>query len=162
MREFRHQRGRQYFDKFWTPGPAQEGRDFLLKYQPDLCSLSISLVLDSAFRILQPTFLSKAPSQTSTYHVPDLICQEYPYEWVFSDDTILSPVESQLCNIAALICSDSPRQALWHTRGVLRHGGTVSQAKFAQDLSFAVVDELGVKIQEVQMVEDIEFERTDM
>jgi hypothetical protein len=60
MQEFRRQRGREYFDKFWTLGPAQEGRDLLLKYQPDLCSLFISLDLDSAFRILQPTFLSKA------------------------------------------------------------------------------------------------------
>jgi hypothetical protein len=81
---------------------------------------------------------------------------------VFSDVTILNPVESQLCNVAALICSGSPRQALWHTRGVLRQGGTVSQAKFAQDLSLAVVDALDVKIEEIQMVEDIDFESTVM
>jgi hypothetical protein len=38
----------------------------------------------------------------------------------------------------------------------------VSQAKFAQDLSLAVVDALDVKIEEIQMVEDIDFESTVM
>lgn len=92
----------------------------------------------------------------------DLICQEYPYEWIFSDDTILSPIESQMCNVAALICSNSPRQALWHTRGVLRHGGTIEQAKFAQDLALAVVELLDVKIGSIQLVQDIDFEDTNM
>lgn len=81
---------------------------------------------------------------------------------VFSDDAILNPVETQMCNVAALICSNSPRQALWHTRGVLRHGGTIEQAKFAQELSLAAVEAFDCKIGHITKVDEIDFEDTEM
>jgi hypothetical protein len=60
------------------------------------------------------------------------------YEWYFSEDAILSAVETQLCNTAALICSNCPVQAMWHTRGIIRHGGTVEDAWFAQKMALEI------------------------
>lgn len=56
---------------------------------------------------------------------------------------------------ALLICNNSAEQALWHLRGLLRHGATVEEARFAQDLGIAVAREFGAKTGLITMVEDV-------
>ncbi|KPM39813.1 hypothetical protein AK830_g6728 [Neonectria ditissima] len=79
------------------------------------------------------------------------------YELWISEDAILSNVETQMCTTALLICNNSPEQALWHVRGLLRHGATVKQARFAQDVGLAVASHFGAKTGDITMAEDVEF-----
>ncbi|RAH84254.1 hypothetical protein BO86DRAFT_397120 [Aspergillus japonicus CBS 114.51] len=90
---------------------------------------------------------------------PDLylLNLEKIYELWISEDTILSPVETQMCNLAALVCGGSPVQAMWHARGVVRHGGTKEQIAFAQAIALAVAVEYGCRIGAVVPVEEIPF-----
>jgi hypothetical protein len=89
---------------------------------------------------------------------PDLLNLKYPYEFYFSEPTILSPVETQMCNAAALICSNCPVQAMWHTRGVLRLGGTMEQARFAQEVGLRVAEYFGCVTGDIVRVDDIDFD----
>ncbi len=73
-----------------------------------------------------------------------------------SEDAILSNIETQLCNLALLICNNSPLQALWHLNGLLRHGATKEEARFAQDLALAVAQEFGAKTGNITKVEDLD------
>ncbi|KAF9892297.1 hypothetical protein FE257_002074 [Aspergillus nanangensis] len=82
------------------------------------------------------------------------------YELWISEDTILSPVETQMCNVGALVCSGSPVQAMWHARGVVRHGGTIEQTRFAQDIALAVGKAYGYRMGEVIPVHEIPFDDT--
>lgn len=88
----------------------------------------------------------------------DLLNQRMIYEWYISDDRILSNVETQMCNAAALICSNCPVQAMWHTRGIVRLGGSMEQAKYAVDLGLAVAKLYGSKTGDVVLVDDIDFD----
>lgn len=67
----------------------------------------------------------------------DLLVQTNLAHWA-SEDSILSFVETELVYAAALTCSNVPQQAAWHTRGIVRQGGTKEQARFVQELSLRV------------------------
>lgn len=88
----------------------------------------------------------------------DLLNQKMIYEWYISEDTILGPIETQMCNVAALICSNCPVQAMWHARGIVRHGGSISDARFAQDLGLAIAERNNCKTGDIVKVDDIDFE----
>ncbi|KEF60998.1 uncharacterized protein A1O9_02562 [Exophiala aquamarina CBS 119918] len=60
--------------------------------------------------------------------------------------------------MAALLCSDCPDQLLWHTKGLVRHGGSLDQARFAQDLGIAVAQACGCKTNGITKLEEIDFE----
>ena len=62
-----------------------------------------------------------------------------------------------MCNTALLTCWNSPEQALWHTRGVVRHGGTLEQARFAQDLGLAIAHQFDCKTGDITLVDKITF-----
>jgi hypothetical protein len=80
------------------------------------------------------------------------------YEWYFAEEAILSATETQMCNTAALICSNCPVQAMWHTRGIVRLGGSLENAHFAQGLGLAVAELYGCKTGDIVPVDDIDFE----
>lgn len=82
------------------------------------------------------------------------------YELWISETDILDPVETQCCNAVALSCSGSPVQAMWHTRGIVRHGGTMNMAKFAQEIGLAVAKFYGLSTENVVRVDDIPFDDT--
>lgn len=63
-----------------------------------------------------------------------------------------------MCTTAALICSGSPQQATWHTRGIVRHGGSLEMARFAQEIAFKVGNAYGCKIDGVTKVDEIDFD----
>ena len=63
-----------------------------------------------------------------------------------------------MCTAAALTCNDSPTQALWHARGIVRHGGSKEQAQFSQDIALAVAKEFDARTGEVTPVPDIDFD----
>ena len=46
---------------------------------------------------------------------------------------------------------------MWHTRGVVRHGGTLEDARFAQDLGIAIAQEFQCQTGNITMVDDIVF-----
>lgn len=85
----------------------------------------------------------------------DLLNIKTNYELWMSEDTVLSNVETQMCNTALLVCNNSPEQALWHLRGLVRHGGTLEQARFAQNLGLAVAEQFGAKSGNIARVDDI-------
>lgn len=62
-----------------------------------------------------------------------------------------------MCLTALLICNNSPDPALWHLKGLLRHGGTVEQARFTQALGLAVARQFGAKTGDITMVDDVEL-----
>ncbi|KAF4541312.1 uncharacterized protein LTHEOB_8708 [Lasiodiplodia theobromae] len=105
-----------------------------------------------------PAIAQANQEKNRKYH-PDfsLLNQQMLYEWWVSEDAILSNVETQMCTTAALVCSNSPVQALWHTRGIIRHGGSMADAKFAQDLGLAIARAYDCKTGEITRVEDIDF-----
>ncbi|KAJ5951534.1 uncharacterized protein N7479_009947 [Penicillium vulpinum] len=84
------------------------------------------------------------------------------YEWYLSEDAILSDVETQMCNSAALSCLDSPVQAMWHTRGVIRLGGTLDDARLAQDLGMKIARAYGCITDNIVMVDDLDFENNTL
>jgi hypothetical protein len=86
----------------------------------------------------------------------ELFVQRIYEDWM-SEDRILSDVETQICNTTLLTCWNAPTHALWHTKGVVRLGGTVEQAKFAQDLGIAIATEFNAKIGNITMVDEIVF-----
>lgn len=87
----------------------------------------------------------------------DLLNLKHIYEWHFSEDSILGAVETQSCNVAALICANCPVQAMWHARGLLRHGGALAQAKLAQAIGLEIAALYECKTGEIVPVEDIDI-----
>ncbi|KIW95798.1 uncharacterized protein Z519_02862 [Cladophialophora bantiana CBS 173.52] len=79
------------------------------------------------------------------------------YELWMSEDAILSNIETQLCNVALLICNNSPTQMLWHLNGLLRHGATREEAQFAQDLALAVARQFNAKTGDITKIEDLKL-----
>lgn len=79
-------------------------------------------------------------------------------EWYVAEDGILDFVETEMINSAALICSNCPTQAMWHTRGIVRHGGTKAQARFVQELALKVAERFEVKTGRILGVDEIDFE----
>lgn len=79
------------------------------------------------------------------------------YDWIVSDETILSAIETQMINVMSLICSRSPQQVLWHMKGVVRHGGSKEQARFAQDFGKAIAKLYQCPLDGIVEVEDIDF-----
>jgi hypothetical protein len=102
---------------------------------------------------LKPCILFKEHADLSQ----DLLNVRTIYELWISEDAVSTNVETQMCNTALLTCLECPTQAFWHTRGIVRHGGSVEQARFAQDLGLAVAMEFGCKTGTIKMVDDIEF-----
>ncbi|QKX62823.1 uncharacterized protein TRUGW13939_09988 [Talaromyces rugulosus] len=107
------------------------------------------------FEILWTPAAAQANRENNFKYQTDL---ETVYGLWLSEDTILNPVETQMCTTVALICSGSPQQALWHTRGIIRHGGSLEMARFAQDLSFKIGNAYGINVDGVTKVDDIDFE----
>lgn len=142
--KIREERGRKYFDLTWTPELAQVHRDTLFKYQPDLC-------MSPAFPFLLNRLLTSPL---------DLMNLKSAYENYFSEDQIINNIETQLCNTAALICSNCETQALWHTRGIVRHGGSVEQAEFAQELGLKIAEYYGAKTGSIMRVADMDWNDT--
>ncbi|KAK1967336.1 hypothetical protein LY78DRAFT_669148 [Colletotrichum sublineola] len=93
----------------------------------------------------------------------DLIAADYlntqlHYEYYISEDAILNPIETQMCNIAALICSNCPVQVMWHTRGLMNHGGSMQEAKFAHQIGLAIAKLSDSEVGDITPVERIDFE----
>ena len=44
---------------------------------------------------------------------------------------------------------------MWHVRGLLRHGGTLEQAKLAQELGLAVARHFDAKTGDIVRAEDV-------
>ncbi|KAF4339902.1 carboxymuconolactone decarboxylase [Fusarium beomiforme] len=80
------------------------------------------------------------------------------YEYYIAEDAILNPIETQMCNIAALICCKCPVQAMWHTRGLINHGGSLEEAKFAQELGLAIAKLTNSPTGDITPVDEIDFE----
>ena len=90
------------------------------------------------------------------HHCLDLLNIKTNYELWMSEDAVLSNIETQMCNTALLICNNSPEQALWHLRGLVRQGGTLDQARFAQDLGLAISKQFGARTGTIMMVDEVE------
>ena len=68
------------------------------------------------------------------------------YGYCLADFGILSPVETSQCVVASLIPQDVATQIRWHTRGLVRNGGTETDLKYAVDITTMITDALGLKI----------------
>ncbi|KAJ5627315.1 hypothetical protein N7528_004742 [Penicillium herquei] len=112
------------------------------------------------FDILWTPAAAQANREKNFKYQPDLymLNLETIYELWLSEHTVLNPVETQMCTTAALICSGSPQQAMWHTRGIIRHGGSPEVARFAQEIAFKVGNAYGCNVEAVTKVDDIDFE----
>jgi hypothetical protein len=97
---------------------------------------------------------------TSSLFLLDLLALKFGYEYWFSENAILSNVQTQMCNAAALVCSNSPVQAMWHTRAIIRHGGNMDQARMAQDMALRIAQQYNCNTGNIIKVDDIDFEDT--
>lgn len=102
---------------------------------------------------VSPSAISKQ-SQKPT--LKDLLNIKTNYELWASEDAILSNIETQMSNVGLLICNNSPEQALWHLRGLVRHGGSLDQARFAQELGLAVAKQFDAKTGKILMVDEVD------
>ncbi|EME81078.1 uncharacterized protein MYCFIDRAFT_176406 [Pseudocercospora fijiensis CIRAD86] len=92
-------------------------------------------------------------------YCPDLYVQNIiTLEWFVSEDGIFRPHETCMCTTAAIICSNSPVQAMWNTRGIVRQGGTLYQAKFTQQLALGIAGLYGAMTGKILPVEEIDFD----
>ncbi|KXT09973.1 hypothetical protein AC579_7076 [Pseudocercospora musae] len=92
-------------------------------------------------------------------YCPDLYVQSIiTLEWFLSEDGVFRPHETCMCTAAAIICSNSPLQAMWHTRGIVRQGGTLYQAKFAQQLALGIAALYNARTGKIVPVEEIDFD----
>ncbi|KAF5572850.1 carboxymuconolactone decarboxylase [Fusarium pseudoanthophilum] len=87
-----------------------------------------------------------------------LLCTKWSYEYWFSEDAILSLRETQICTTAAIMCVNSPTQALWHTRGIVRVGGTIEEARLTQEMVLRIADRFGARTGDIVAVDDIDFD----
>ncbi|PYI05106.1 hypothetical protein BO78DRAFT_419964 [Aspergillus sclerotiicarbonarius CBS 121057] len=112
------------------------------------------------FDILWTPAAAQANREKNFKYQPDLylLNLETIYELWLSENTILNPVDTQMCTTAALICSGSPQQAMWHTRGIVRHGGSIVMARFAQEIAFEVGKAYGCDVEKVVRVDEIDFD----
>jgi hypothetical protein len=63
-----------------------------------------------------------------------------------------------MCTAACITCCNSPLQALWHTRGIVRLGGTVEQARFTQNLALRIAQIFGATTGVILSVDKIDWE----
>lgn len=138
----RKERAKHYFDTLWTKPTAQGMRDRLFKYQPDLCKIF-------------PFSLSIFETELMVQTLADLLNLETIYKQWISEYSVLNPIETQMCNLAAVICSNDPLQALWHTKSLTRHGGSVDQDKFVHDLALAIAKTNGCTTGDITPVDSI-------
>ncbi|KAF5615585.1 carboxymuconolactone decarboxylase, partial [Fusarium tjaetaba] len=88
-----------------------------------------------------------------------LLLAEWSYTWWFSEDRILSLVETQIALAGGITLSNAPMQATWHTRGIVRCGGSRELAERSQNLYFEVGRKFNVLIGDVQLVQEMDFEQ---
>ncbi|KAK5175293.1 uncharacterized protein LTR77_000431 [Saxophila tyrrhenica] len=95
-------------------------------------------------------------------HCPDLhFVVTLVLIWIIADDSLYAPHETCMLNAAAMICSMNGAQSMWHTRVVVRQGGTMAQARLARDLGVAVKElyrDVEVPGDRVADFEKIDFE----
>jgi hypothetical protein len=89
---------------------------------------------------------------------PDLILNKWGYEYWWGEDRILSLPETEVVMAVAITCTNAPRAAVAHTRGIVRVGGSKDLAERTQNLAFEVAREYHVITGDVQLVKDIDFE----
>lgn len=53
-------------------------------------------------------------------------------------------------------------QAIWHTRGILRFGGTMEDACFAQKLALRIAKHYGVDTKDVKDVNEIDYDNIEL
>lgn len=61
-----------------------------------------------------------------------------------ADDRILSPIETELVAVSALVPMNSPNQLVWHLKGVKRFGGTQEQAVNAYEMGLTIAQAVGL------------------
>ncbi|KAF4435218.1 carboxymuconolactone decarboxylase [Fusarium acutatum] len=88
-----------------------------------------------------------------------LLLAEWGYAWWFSEDRILSLVETQIALAGGITLSNAPMQATWHTRGIVRCGGSREIAERSQNLYLEVGRKFNVLIGDVQLVQEMDFEQ---
>ncbi|KAF5016775.1 hypothetical protein F66182_11431, partial [Fusarium sp. NRRL 66182] len=86
-----------------------------------------------------------------------LLLAQWSYDWWFSEDRILSLVETQIALAGGITLSNAPMQATWHTRGIVRCGGTKELAERSQDLFLEVGRKFNSLIGDVQLVKEMDF-----
>nr|RBQ92401.1 hypothetical protein FVER53263_09384 [Fusarium verticillioides] len=87
-----------------------------------------------------------------------LLYTKWSYECWFSEDAILSLKETQICTTAAIMCVNSPTQALWHTRGIVRVGGTIEEARLTQEMMLRIANRFSARTGDIVAVDDIDFD----
>jgi hypothetical protein len=56
------------------------------------------------------------------------------------------------------MCVNSPTQALWHTRGIVRVGGTIEESRLTQEMVLRIANRFGAKTGDIVAVDDIDFD----
>ncbi|KAF5987663.1 carboxymuconolactone decarboxylase [Fusarium coicis] len=59
---------------------------------------------------------------------------------------------------ASIMCVNSPTQALWHTRGIVRVGGTIEEARLTQEMVLRIANRFGAKTGDIVAVDVIDFD----
>ncbi|KAH9204672.1 hypothetical protein DL95DRAFT_495079 [Leptodontidium sp. 2 PMI_412] len=102
-----------------------------------------------------PVLGKNMDNRLNKYHPDQGWTKTMIYEMWLSDDSILSDIETQMCTTACLMCLNAPVQALWHTKGLVRHGGSLDQARLAQGIGLAIAQHFKTETGAIQMVDEI-------
>ncbi|KKK14622.1 hypothetical protein P175DRAFT_0492653 [Aspergillus ochraceoroseus IBT 24754] len=111
--------------------------------------------------IWTPAYAGEGLGAMLKFHTDlNLLVLDAVYGLWLTEDRILGPVETQMCNVAAMICSSCPVQATWHTKGLIKHGGGMQQARFVEEVALAVAAQYGCSTAGLVPVDRIDFDES--
>jgi hypothetical protein len=139
----REKRGTDIFTQLFTEEGARGNAEMLKKYIPDAC-----MFLLLYFQLwLGPNVCH-----------PDLILNKWGYEYWWGEDRILSLIETEVVMAVAITCTNAPRAAVAHTRGIVRVGGSKDLAERAQNMALEIAGKYNAATGDIELVKDIDFE----
>lgn len=93
---------------------------------------------------------------------PVLIWVKNVLDYVISEDAILDLVDTELCMTAALICSQNPGQAVWHSKGIIRQGGTLDDVRLTHQVALRMAELYGCNVGDLPSVDSIDFDEVSV
>lgn len=83
---------------------------------------------------------------------------KWGYEYWWGEDRILTLPETEVVMATAITCTNAPRAAVAHTRGIVKVGGSKDLARRTQNLAIEVARKFNTATGDLELVENIDWE----